>query len=157
MREQNSLTPQQKRKIWTILDNSTDIETILLKGHLYIEHWINENILDEFQDGQAVLKNFPYLSQKIILLSATGRLNFPLILEQLKTLNKIRNDIAHELFPSAIETKITSIPFEDIYGYETADINLPIKRLTAIIKTLIVQIGNWSDKANHEWAKDAMR
>jgi len=80
--------------VWGHLQSKTDLELILLKGHLLLE-----SILDSVL-GIAETDNYSF-HRKVIELENTNRGSGSkqrLIIDSLKAINKLRNRLAHELY-----------------------------------------------------------
>lgn len=83
--------------VWGHLDSKTDLELILLKGHLVIEQILEVKLN---RCGIKNRKTFSFYS-KILALE---KLNFvqsekkKIILDSLRKLNKLRNNLAHDFY-----------------------------------------------------------
>jgi hypothetical protein len=71
----------------------TDPMSIVLATHLFTEHWINQILLKFCPHSD--LTDFTY-SKKLLIAFSIGKLPDKLF-ENLKKLNKLRNEIAHRL------------------------------------------------------------
>lgn len=81
--------------VWGHLDSKTDLELILLKGHLLLE-----NIIDTVLERKNIKNYNNYSFHKKILtlekIDFNDTLKKDFILSSLKGINKLRNQLAHE-------------------------------------------------------------
>lgn len=92
---ENKIDPLIEWAVWGHLDSKTDLELILLKGHLLIEMVIDTAL------GRCTKQNFRNYSfnKKILVLEKVDFKENPkieLIISSLKVLNNLRNKLAHE-------------------------------------------------------------
>lgn len=87
--------PLIELSVWSHLDSKTDLELILLKGHLIIE-----NILEIFLKRNNIVDCLNYSFYRKIneleKLNLADRKTKDFIVDSLRELNKIRNKVAHE-------------------------------------------------------------
>lgn len=94
---ENKIDPLIEWAVWGHLDSKTDLELILLKGHLLIEMVIDTAL------GRCTKQNFRNYSfnKKILVLEKVDFKENPkieLIISSLKVLNNLRNKLAHEFY-----------------------------------------------------------
>ncbi len=81
--------------VWGHLDNKTDLELILLKGHLLLEY-----ILDTALERNNVLdyKDYSFYRKILVLekIDFGDNVKKDFIISSLQTVNKLRNKVAHE-------------------------------------------------------------
>jgi len=92
---ENKIDPLVEWAVWGHLDSKTDLELILLKGHLLIEMVIDTAL------GRCAKQNYKNYSfyKKILVLEKVDFKENPkigLIISSLKVLNNLRNKLAHE-------------------------------------------------------------
>lgn len=95
MGQKNEIDPLVEWAVWCHLDSITDLELILLKGHL---------ILDTILESVLKRNNFPDCEnysfyRKIIALETfeiENKFQKDLIISSLRDINKMRNNVAHE-------------------------------------------------------------
>jgi len=82
--------------VWGSLEPKTDLELILLKGHLLLEKVI-ETVLNRY--GIREIENYSFYKKIIELKKVVPHeiKNKDLIIESLIILNRLRNKLAHEL------------------------------------------------------------
>ncbi len=109
-----TLNRDQHRQIIDRLSLAGNQEDIVLRGHLYVEYWLNEMILKEWKKGDIIVGNFTF-SQKVSIAESTGLVSDGDIevIACLREINAIRNRFAHDLYPDEIEGKFNklSVPF----------------------------------------------
>ena len=82
----------QHRQIIDRLSLAGNQEDIVLRGHLYVEYWLNEMILKEWKKGDIIVGNFTF-SQKVSIAESTGLVSDGDIevIACLREINAIRN------------------------------------------------------------------
>ena len=91
----NSIDPLIEWAVWGHLDSKTDLELILLKGHLLMEVVLNSTINRRQVASVADMTFY----RKILALEQTGGKRgskHEMIIASLKELNQLRNKLAHE-------------------------------------------------------------
>tara|TARA_B110000967_G_C18884655_1_gene563216 strand:- start:123 stop:569 length:447 start_codon:yes stop_codon:yes gene_type:complete len=96
MGQKNEIDPLVEWTVWAHLDSKTDLELILLKGHLLVETILEtvlkrNNILD--------CENYSFY-RKITSLETfevENKLKKDFIIASLRGINRMRNNLAHEL------------------------------------------------------------
>jgi len=81
---------------WANLDKLTELELILLKGHLHIEIII-DTVLSENGIRNCEDLSFFKKTKKLKIIESKASGNSQIITDKLFELNKIRNKLAHEL------------------------------------------------------------
>jgi len=95
MGQKNEIEPLVEWAVWGHLDSKTDLELILLKGHLLIETILEtvlkrNNILD--------CENYSFYRKITVLESfeVVNKLKMDFIIASLRDINRLRNKVAHE-------------------------------------------------------------
>lgn len=91
----NEIDPLVEWAVWGHLDSKTDLELILLKGHLLIEMVIDTTLGRSSIDNY---KNYSFYKKISVLENIDFKENHKkkLIISSLKVLNNLRNKLAHE-------------------------------------------------------------
>ncbi|MCX6237062.1 MAG: hypothetical protein NTY07_05790 [Bacteroidia bacterium] len=92
---ENEIDPLVEWAVWGHLDSKTDLELILLKGHLLME-MIMDTALGK--NNTTNYKNYSFYKKISILETVDFNDNHKkeLIISSLKTLNNLRNKLSHE-------------------------------------------------------------
>ncbi len=102
------------------LPESTDHVLLILKAHLLIEQRLERLLKKELPNPEAILDNHAKFIHKVKMLESLipNPPELPNIWELLKELNKIRNELAHELIPENIETKLNDLVRETVQSMD---------------------------------------
>jgi hypothetical protein len=132
------LSDDLQEQITAAIIRSQRIDEVILRGHLYVEHCLNELILVEWSDkGRKLVERFTF-DQKIAILEGTRLLPDELALNCLRGLIKLRNHISHTLFPSNLEEQVMAI--ESLIGNPSGHTETPLYRAKMIVISLCVSI-----------------
>ncbi len=82
--------------VWQHLDSKSDLELILLKGHLILESMLDLTLERNDISGSA---NFSFYRKVVAIegLTVSDNIKSKLLLMPLKEINKLRNKVAHEI------------------------------------------------------------
>ena len=95
MKTKNNIDPLIEWAVWAHLDRITDLELILLKGHLLLDNIIDITLE---RNNIAGYKNYSFFRKVKILeqIDFQNSKQKDFIISSLLTLNRLRNKIAHE-------------------------------------------------------------
>ncbi len=101
---------QAFNRFLSVLPSGRELDLVILKAHLLIEEQVNV-LIDERLKSAAALKKAQLDSfQRICLAESFFPSDFqPWLWPALKKLNKLRNDIAHQISPAGIDARIDYI------------------------------------------------
>lgn len=89
------------------LPHGQDITLVILKGHLLVEEQINEVINAKLINSDALKPSRLEFFQRICLAEALYPSDVnPILWKAVIKLNKIRNDIAHNLTPTGLDNRL---------------------------------------------------
>lgn len=110
MQEQINKALEKSQEDFTrSLGNESDSTMIILKGHLYTENGFERIILNMLPRGDKVIENGSLTyHQKLVLISGFDCLPDSII-SALRNLNKLRNQLAHDLGKSISQQDIIKI------------------------------------------------
>jgi hypothetical protein len=102
------LPSELQQQITAAIVSSRRLDEVILRGHLYVEYCLNELILARWSNkGIQIVERFTF-DQKIAIADGTGIIDDAKVIKSLKGLNKLRNMIAHSLFPSGLKKETLS-------------------------------------------------
>lgn len=134
MPRHKELSDDSKRAVTKAIYTATQIEEVILKGHLYIEYFLNELFLANWpSEGEKLLDRFSF-EQKVVIAEGTSLLKHADVVANLRSINQIRNSLAHSLFPGDIEAKVLEIPVLDFEARKS--ITKPLLRAKVSILVL---------------------
>jgi len=95
MKIENDIDPLIEWAVWGHLDNKTDLELILLKGHLLLDYIIDTTLE---RNNITDYKSYSFFRKVKILeqIDFQNSKQKDFIISSLLTLNRLRNKIAHE-------------------------------------------------------------
>jgi hypothetical protein len=105
------LEDEEVQQALSFLNDATSVETLALKGHLFVEYWLNEAILEHLNGTQEFLETLNF-HQKCLLAKAIKLVEKDDFYDHLSVINQIRNRFAHTLFPKNIEELISKLPLQ---------------------------------------------
>ena len=95
MEQKNELNQMLEWAVWGNLESKTDLELILLKGHLILDNLL-EIVLE--RNNITNSKNYSFYRKVTLFetIETSNQINKDFILSSLKDINRLRNKIAHE-------------------------------------------------------------
>lgn len=90
--------------VWANLDRHRDVELILLKGHLFLEIFLASALSLRTSLTEPQIKSLSFSAKARALAEADAQLSK--VMEHVRSLNKLRNKLAHEPFPDELQTEL---------------------------------------------------
>ncbi|MDF3126798.1 hypothetical protein [Rheinheimera sp. 1928-s] len=101
--------------VWANLDQHRDVELILLKGHLFLEIFLTSGLSLRTSLTGPQIKNLSFSAKARVLAETDEQLSK--VLEHAKSLNKLRNKLAHEPFPDELKAELNDWSEQVLFSY----------------------------------------
>jgi hypothetical protein len=108
---------EQYTELFRAIPPATDRELLILKGHLVVEQFLLRYIEQHVANPAAITRsrlNFNALATLAEALCPVCATDGVKLWEQIHLLNRLRNELAHQLEPITLQTKVAAL----IRGYE---------------------------------------
>ena len=122
------------------LQNINDIELLILKGHNLVEHSINRYIQDVVQRPDEYYKLNLTFAEKVGIMKFMTSIHLT-IFEHLTLLNKVRNELSHNLHPNKknVDAFLLQMSYADKMVKQSLDVD-KILAMKYAIRNICVQL-----------------